>query len=169
MLTSNYAQKASIQKTRFLRFESSMKPSQKAAFLAECAQLSKEIVSCWDRTVPSIENDILNACYTISPCIQPQDKSPLFLALEFRYKAKRMMNNNTQVLDTNKCKERIQLLNAESSKLCDALIEGSLTSNEDKVLQAIELIENTMKEIKIPHSVQKIEKIAPPKFYRYRQ
>jgi hypothetical protein len=160
-------QKALFLKNLRIRFESSMSERQKKAFFSDCVRLSQEILIDYSFG-PSFETNALDALKVLSPCMPKHSKSPMFLALEFKVRATQETSTTTQAINEDALSERFTQLETESNTLCNYLLDHVTQKTEEDALEALDLIQETLQQIKTPKQARKITKIEPPRYYSYR-
>lgn len=166
-ITTSLSQRAIYLKNMGLQFECSMTLDQQRAHISECARLGLAIQTAWIEGGAD-ERDILESVKLLSPCVPATQKTPLFFALEFRGKAKTLASRSTQIITDDEFAARIDRLKHDAAVLSADLIDNHLSApdTETAVLEAIDLIEQTLKEVQQPPKKFHVQaKIEVPKFY----
>ena len=163
MTDNKLMQRALFLKNLRVQFEGSMNESQQVALIKDCDKLAQTILDFWNDG--GDEKEVLEAVAILSPCVSPEKKSALFLALEFRGSTKKLTSRHTQILTEDEFQVRVEKIRHDAVILSSNLIDDSTQKTESEVLEALALIEDTLKRIETPITTPKAQKIAPPKFY----
>lgn len=160
---ANLMQRALFLKNLRAQFEGSMNDGQKVSFVKDCDKLAQAILDLWNDG--GDEKQALEAVAILSPCLPPEKKKALFSALEFRGFAKKLTARYTQLLTDDQFQARIDKVKHDAVMLSSNLIDASTPETESLVLEAIAVIEDTLKEVQIPIISRKAQQIETPKFY----